>query len=96
MESKHGMLARNEDGMKPARTRGHKNPDESRGTKSDATEAVVPSGHDGARQALSELRRMIDPHWHRFGSILSRRHDVAHTRRNLKPNHAITAYHHTR
>lgn len=52
--------------MEPARGRGGENLDERRGTNTDAAEAAVPSGHDGARQALSDLRRMIDPEWDRI------------------------------
>ncbi len=36
------------------------------GVDSDAREASFPPGHDGARQALRDLRRMIDPEWDRI------------------------------
>ncbi len=89
-------IGRNREELKPARTRRHESPDASRDTKSDAAEAAVPPGHDGARQALSELRRMIDPERDRFGDLLPARHDVADKRRDLKRHRAIKARHHHR
>ena len=46
------------------RTNGH---GECRGAeKADAEKTVAPSGHDDARQPLSELRRMVDAERHRI------------------------------
>ena len=72
--------------MKPARTRGHDDTDASRSAKLTQQKASFPSGHDGARRALSELRRMIDPERDRIRrdlrhlriDELSLRHDAGH------------------
>ncbi len=40
--------------------------------KPDAVKVVVPSGHDGARQALRELRRILDAERHRIRRKLIR------------------------
>ena len=41
--------------------------------KADAEKTVAPSGHEAARQALSELRRIVDAERHRIRGEFTRR-----------------------
>ena len=59
-------------------------------------ESPSPPGHDGARQTLSELRRMIDADWHRIRKNLCASRRIADERRSLKRNHALNSLHHRR
>lgn len=63
---------------------GNEKPDESRAQNADATEILAPSGHGGARQALTELRRVINPTWFRLRRKLgSPRHDISRHQHRL-------------
>ena len=49
----------------------------SRGEKTDAMKVTAPTRHDGARQALSELRRIVDAERKRFkGKFIPMRNKI--------------------
>lgn len=57
--------------MRSAATCGHGKPRRDAGVKKGLTlNAAVPRGHGGARQALAELRRIVDAEWQRIRGIL--------------------------
>ena len=61
----------------PADARTRKTPANCRGEKPDATDVAAPPGHDDARQALGELRRIVDAERHRIrGKFIPMRNEI--------------------